>query len=1022
MFPSKKSLCASLLSLVPFAAPAADPAPDWKTVEPLLSTKCYSCHGGEDVKGEVNLKALAADPKIGEEYELWHRVLDTIESGEMPPRKSEPLEENEETAIVAWADHELNLLAETNSGDPGPVTMRRLTNGEYDRSIRDLTGRDYGLAKEFQTDGGGGEGFSNTGDVLFMSPAAVDKYFGAARHVADYATIMPGTGIVFHESRIGLRGPEQVKAHAQQGLYVWYQQKSAPHLPADLVDKREGDYMLACWKHRHFKTPLDTLAKEAGLQLPFLQNWWNLVNSTEPPSRFLDLTRVRWRDLPGPDAAKPTAVPQVVDDRIRTIEADHLSWNNPQKPGSGVQRRQQDSDGIRPYPMSAEVKGHKQVHLCIGDIGDGNKGDIALIPKIEVKLGKGGVNYFDWLNKQIAEGKKALAATPPPGNAEDLKKRVAELERVWAAFGKHPNPGRKIEPQVLALAAPQVFTLPLPEGAVSVRAETKLDLENPEADEATMQWTMTTGTPRDVTRIMPGVLTIWKVRSDAARRTMGEFGIMKRAFPDMFERLLEEVAGNLNRKGPGITVYYFSDEQLGQILGEKDRTRLTAMKKDWSLAAPRPLNEKQAAEFDGAMIWHLHEFASRAWRRPAADGEKTALAAFYRDGLGKGLDRESAAREVMVRILVSPHYLFKAETLPPVDKLTLTGEGDVPLSAWEVASRLSYFLWASIPDWELRKAAKDGSLLKPEVLAAQAKRMMKDSRSSALAHEFAGQWLKFGGFAEHDGVDLKIFPEMTPELRADMHREVVEYFTRLFREDRKVMDVVTGETSFLNERLAAFYGVTGVTGGEFREVKVSDQHRGGLLGMGAVLTKTSRPYRTSPVVRGEYLYAVILGHSSPPPPPNVPELEKGLEPASLREALKQHARDQACAVCHDRIDPFGFALESFDPIGRFRAADEKGGAIDDTGILRDGTTFKGMDGLRQYLAANDTQFTGHFSRKLLGYALGRQVLPSDKDLLATMQASLKNQNGSVSAIVTAIVTSRQFLNRRNEAAALAANP
>ena len=1022
MFLTKKSLCASLLLLMPFVAPSAEPAPDWKSVEPLLSAKCYSCHGGEKTKGEVDLKALASNPKVGEEFELWHRVLDTIERGEMPPRKSEPLTENEKTAILAWIDHDLNVLAQTNSGDPGPVTMRRLTNGEYDRSIRDLTGRDYGLAKEFQTDGGGGEGFSNTGDVLFMSPAAVDKYFSAARQLADHATIMPGTGIVFHESRIGLRGPEQFKAHAEQGLYVWYQQKAAPHLPGDLDDMREGDYLLACWKHRHLKTPLEALAKETGLKLPFLQNWWNLVNQPEPKSRFLDLVRVPWRELPAPDTARQTQVPAAVTERIAQIEADLLSWNNQQKPGSGVQRRQQDSDGIRPYSMDAQVKGKNRVHLCFGDLGDGNAGDIALVTKIDVKLEKGGVDYFNWLEKTIGELKPQIAANPVPANLEELKKKLVSLESTHALFGKHPKPDRRIETRILAVAAPKVITLPLPPGAVSLRAETKLDYENPEVDQATIQWTATTGTPRDVTKIIPGVLTIWKIQTEAARRTMGDFNVMKVAFPDMFERRLEEVARNLHRGSPGYTVYYFSDDQLGHILGEKDKATLTAMKKDWRLGAPKQLNDQQKGDFDGAMIWHLHQFAAKAWRRPLAEAEKETLSAFYRERVQQGLDRESAVREGIVLALVSPHFLFKAETLPPAEKLTLSGEGDLPLSAWEVASRLSYFLWASIPDWELRKVAADGSLLKPEVLAAQAKRMMKDPRSSALASEFAGQWLKFGGFAEHDGVDLVKFPEMTPELRADMHREVVEYFTRLFREDRKVRDVVTGETSFINERLAGFYGVPGVSGSEFREVKVSGQHRGGLLGMGAVLTKTSRSNRTSPVVRGEYLYAIVLGHSSPPPPPNVPQLEKGLKPASLREALKQHAKDQACAVCHDRIDPFGFALESFDPIGRFRSADEAGGVIDDTGILRDGTTFKGMDGLKKYLADNEAQFTGHFSRKLLGYALGRQVLPSDKDLLAKIQDSLKEKNGSVSAIVTNIVTSRQFLNRRNEVAALATNP
>ena len=1013
----------ALFSSFPVLALAA---PDWKAVEPILAAKCYSCHGGEDIKGEVDMKALAADPKLDEQFELWHRVLETIESGEMPPRKAKPLEESEETAITAWVTRELDTLAQTNSGDPGPVTMRRLTNPEYDRSIRDLTGRDYRLAKEFQTDGGGGEGFSNTGDVLFLSPAALDKYFNAARQLADHATVMPGTGIVFHEHRIGLRGPEQLKAHAEQGLYVWYQQKAAPHLPADLEDMREGDYLLACWKHQHLKTPLDVLAKEAGLKLPFLQNWWNLVTKPEPKSRFLDLVRVPWRELPGPDAAKPKEVPAAVTSRIAQIEADLLSWNNRQKPGTGVQRRQQDSDGIRPYPMDAQVKGKGEVHLCFGDLGDGNAGDIALVTKIDVKLEKGGVNYFNWLEKTIGELKKQVAANPAPANLDELKKRLASLETTRALFGKHPKPERKIGPEVLAVAAPKVITLPLPPGAISLRADTKLDYENPEVDQATIQWTATTGTPRDVTKIIPGVLTIWKIQTEAARRTMGEFGVMKVAFPDMFERRLEEVARNLHRGSPGYTVYYFSDEQLGQILGEKDKATLVAMKKDWRLGAPKQLNDPQKGEFDGAMIWHLHQFASRAWRRPLAEPEKQTLAAFYQERIKQGLDRESAVREGMVRVLVSPHFIFKAETLPAPATLTnapaATTGGDLPLSSWELASRLSYFLWSSIPDWELRKAAEDGSLRKPEVLAAQAKRMLKDPRARALAEEFAGQWLKFSSFEEHDGVDTMKYPEMIPELRADMKREVVEFFGRLFREDRRVMDIVTGETSFLNERLAKFYGIPNVTGPEFREVKVADHHRGGLLGMGAILTKTSRPNRTSPVLRGEFLYAVVLGHSSPPPPPNVPELEKSLKPASLREALLKHREDQACAVCHDRIDPLGFALESFDPIGRFRAADEAGGVIDDTGELRDGTRFKGMDGLRDYLAKNNAQFTNHFSRKLLGYALGRSVLPSDKELLSEITKAIGSNDGKVSAAVIKVVTSRQFMNRRNEVPALAVNP
>ena len=996
------------LVLVGFVVGQLSPAavPVWKEAEVVLQSKCYECHNEKKAKGDVNLKQFAADPQVAKQFEVWLKVKDTIENGDMPPPKAHQMSDPEHAALLGWVNGELDHLAQAQSGDPGPVTMRRLTNAEYDYTIRDLTGHDYGLAREFQTDGGGGEGFSNTGDVLFMSPAAIDKYFNAARKVADNATIMPGTGIVFHPNRIGLRGPEQVKAQAQQALYVWYQQKAAPHLPKDDEDMREADYMLACWKHKHQNVPLDQLAKDMKLSIHFLSNWWNLVNSVEPKSRFLDLTRVAWRELPADEKAAL--------ERIKAIEADRLSWNNPKHPGSGTQRQQQDSDGIRPYPMQTSVNGKTHVHLCFGDIGDGNKGDIALVTYIEVSVGKQKLNYFNWLNKTLDEKKKQAAANPPPPNLDVLKARIAELEKMRVGYGKHPQPGRKIEPHVLAFAAPAVFTMPLPEGAHWLKVDTRLDMENPEVDAATIQWTLSTDKPRDVTKIIPGVVTIWKRGTKASGETMNDFNKMKTAFPDMLERRLEEVANNLYRGGkPNITVYYFSDDQLGQLLGKQDRDTLVAMKKDWGYNATPNLNKQQQQEYDGALLWHLHRFAQRAWRRTVSTEEFQKLDALYFDGRKKELDRESAAREVIVRVLVSPHFLFKAETLP----LASSGTGDVKLNAFEIASRLSYFLWASQPDWELRKAADDGSILKPEVLAAQTRRMLRDPKAKALAKEFAGQWLKFNGFDEKSSVDEKKYPEFTADIRNDMQRETIEFFTHLVRDDRSVADIIGGDYSFLNERLAKFYGVPGITGGEFREVKLAQQHRGGLLGMGAILTKTSRPNRTSPVVRGDYLYQVVLGFSSPPPPPNVPKLpDSAVKPASLREALMIHRTDKACAVCHDRIDPLGFALESFDPIGRFRVADEAGGKIDDTGELKDGTKFQGLDGLRQYLKKNEDNFNTQFCRKLLGYSLGRQTLPSDKALITQMQDALKKNNGKFSAAVLTIINSRQFLNRRNEPA------
>ncbi|MEN3942730.1 DUF1592 domain-containing protein [Prosthecobacter sp. SYSU 5D2] len=761
--------------------------------------------------------------------------------------------------------------------------------------------------------------------------------------------------------------------------------------------------MLACWKHRHHQIPREQLAKDMGLSVHFLFNWWRHLNNTEPKSRFLDLTRVAWRELP---ADEKTAI-----ERIKVIEAGLLSWNDPKRPGEGVQRWQQDSDGVIPYPMRADVHGKSHVHLCFGDVADGNKGDIALINHIEVTVGGQKHSYFDWTNQKLGELKAQAATTPPPPDLSTLHARIQELESVRAGYGQHPQPGREIEPHVLAFAAPTVCTLPLPEGAESIVVDTRLDMENPEVEEATIQWTLTTDVPRDVTRVMPGVLTIWKRGSQAAQRTMGEFNSLGQAFADVSERRLQIVAENMHRQTPGIGVYYFDDDQLGQLLGEQDRQHLAALRTDWHLVATTDLNPGQQAQYDAALLQHVQDFAARAWRRPLEDSEKEKLAQLYSGCRAQEMDRESAAREILVRVLVSPYFLFKAETLPAQ---TDSQAAEIALSAHEVASRLSYFLWSSIPDAELLATAADGSLLQPEVLEAQATRLLKSPKSAALAREFAGQWLKFSGFEKHDAVDAEKFPQFTPELRADMQAEVVEFFTRIVREDRPVTDIIAADYSFLNERLAGHYGIPDIRGNELREVKVASHHRGGLLGMGAILTRTSRSHRTSPVLRGDYLYQIVLGFSSPPPPPDIPELKETTHPASLREALMQHRADAACAVCHDRIDPLGFALETFDPIGRHRSSDDTGARIDDSGELKDGTRIQGLAGLRDYLRQNQAQLDHQFSRKLLGYALGRQVLPSDKRLLADIQSALQQKGSRFSAAVLKIISSRQFLHRRNE--------
>ena len=995
-------------SLLPQQSSAAS-TPDWSKTRPLLEKYCYDCHGGAKTKGEVDLKRLDADPQVSKEFELWNRVQTALSSGEMPPSNKPQLSKRETARLQEWLGHSIELAIQDNAGDPGPVTMRRLTNAEYDYTVRDLTGFDYQLAKEFQPDGGGGEGFANTGDVLFVNPQQLDKYLTAARKLVDHATVLPGTGITFNQQRIGLRGPDQLRAQAEQALYVWYQKMAAPYLPKDDENLREADYMLACWKFKHKEltgaNSLAQLAKDNQLQPAFLENWWKLLNSTQPASRYLDLTRVPWRELPGPDAKAPKEVPAAVSKTLAEIQQQRHAWYDPKRGWASVQRMQQDADHLNAYGLQTEVKGHAQVKIAVGDVADGNRGDYVQLYNLEFDGKQRGQKYFPWLKQQLEQDKQALKKDGV-ANADAIKARITKLETALSLFGKHPL-NQPSGAEVITVKAPTIVTLPLPEDALRFKGLGKLDLRSPESDFASAQWMATADAPPNPTNVFEGVLTVWKRQTPTHNKLMGEFSVMKTAFPDIFDRRLEEVARNYLRQGGSYGVYYFSDNQLAALIKPADSKLMKEMLEDWRFVRGSRLSPQMEKEWDTQLEKQVLQFAATVWRRALTQDEKTELTTLYHEARKRELDRESSAREVMVRTLVSPKFLFKVE--PALEP------GEHPLNPWQLASRLSYFLWSSMPDEALRKAAADGSLVKPEVVQAQIKRMLRDPKAGALATEFAGQWLDFNQFATHSAVDKEKFPEFTDELRQSMYEEPVKFFNYIIREDRPVREILQADYTFANAQLAKFYGLKGADSEEFQKVSTAGMPRGGILGMGSILTKTSRSHRTSPVVRGNWLLQSILGTPVPPPPSNVPELEEGgTKPATLRARLEQHRADKACSSCHDKIDPLGFALEGFDPIGRVRKLDDFNLPVDDSAEMKNGTEIKGFNGLRNYLATQEGQFESLLCRKLLGFALGRQVLPTDKPLLAQMQEALKKNDGHFSTAVITIAQSRQFQNRRNE--------
>ncbi len=402
--------------------------------------------------------------------------------------------------------------------------------------------------------------------------------------------------------------------------------------------------------------------------------------------------------------------------------------------------------------------------------------------------------------------------------------------------------------------------------------------------------------------------------------------------------------------------------------------------------------------------------ARRAYRRPVTANEVETLLSFYRDGRQKdGFDGgiEAAVR----RLLVAPEFLFRVEADPAGARPGTT----YALSDLELASRLSFFLWSSVPDDQLLDLAARGQLRQPRVLEAQVTRMLADPRADAIARNFAGQWLYLRTI-EGSTPDVYLFPNFSENLRRDFRRETELFFQSILHDNRSVLDLVTADYTFVNERLAKHYGIPNVYGSHFRKVAIPDPNRRGLLGQGSILTVTSLADRTTVVGRGKWIMENLLASPPPQPPPNVPPLATNdgrSAPKTLRERMEQHRANPVCAACHTRMDPLGFALENFDATGQWREL-EDGRPIDSSGVLPDGTKFAGPTGLRGLLLGQPRSIVQAFTEKLMTYSLGRGLDFYDAPAVRKIVNDAAARNYAVQAIVAGIVKSTPFLMRRTE--------
>ncbi|MDA0195780.1 MAG: DUF1592 domain-containing protein [Bacteroidetes bacterium] len=425
-------------------------------------------------------------------------------------------------------------------------------------------------------------------------------------------------------------------------------------------------------------------------------------------------------------------------------------------------------------------------------------------------------------------------------------------------------------------------------------------------------------------------------------------------------------------------------------------------------------NPNQEAEVAAEKI--LLPFASNVYRRFPKDDEKAALLSLFnqiyndKDTIANPDRFDESIALIFKSILVSPSFLYKVEEEPQL-------EGVYPLSNFELASRLSYFLWNSMPDQELFDLAYMGKLQDTLVLEAQVHRMLADPKSKRFAETFSTQWLGITKLLGNEPIaDMEIFPEFNNEIREALYSETVEYFYHVLTNNNNMMELINSNYAFLNEDLAAYYGIEGVSGQEFQKVLLKDSIRGGVLGMGSVLTTSSQPHRTSPVLRGKWVLEQLLGTSPPPPPEMVAELTEDKEAhdkLGLRNILEIHRSNPACFSCHQKMDPLGLGLENYDAIGRWRTSYGKV-EIDASGVLEDGRPFNGPKELKLLIMSEKEKIARNFSTIMLSYALGRGVLFTDEPVLRKLETCLLESNFNPELFLTELIKSYVFRMKLND--------
>jgi len=967
-------------------APAARADAFDTTIKPFLQTYCYTCHSGGQPAAGFDLSAYATPDSVVNDQWHWSLVAARLKAGEMPPRQSrqQPTAPQRQ-AVVDWIEAVNADEAKRHPNDPGLVLARRLSNAEYDYTIHDLTGVDIRPTREFPVDPANQAGFDNSGESLAMSPALVAKYLDAARRVADHILFLPDG---FSFAPYPVVTDEDRDKYAVNRIVDFYKRQ-----PLDYAD-----YFAAAWRFRHraaLGQPRMTLADAAAgarVSAPYLNTVWTMLTGVGEDAGPLAALQARWQNLPPPaDRREPPALRAavaamrdlVVDLRARVA----MTFEN--LPARGI------AAGSQPLVLwkDRQFAEHRTSYA-----GNAQQLDLSM-----------------------------YAATDPLLAAPDGEAARARYEAAFARFcALFPDRFYVSERGRMFLTNPREIASDA-EGHRLLSAGFHSQMGYFRDDRPLYDLVLDAVQQRQLDDLWRELdfITLAPVRQ------FKQFIWFERAEPPSF---MATAQFNAFRSEDDDVTSAAKIAQLAEIYLAKAReiTNETAagVVRDYfeTMNANVRALERARAAAEASHLQSLLTFAARAYRRPLTKAESDDLLAFYRSLREQRLSHEDAIRDALASVLMSPHFCYRVDPISDITFDAAAAAGDVrPLSDYELASRLSYFLWSSAPDEELLAHAAAGDLHKPDVVAAQARRMLQHGRARRFATEFAGNWLDIRRFEEHNAVDRERFPTFTTELREAMFEEPIRFVLDIIQRNGSVLDVLYGNYTFVNPVLARHYGMPPPADGTWVRVDNAQKYaRGGLLPMAVFLTKNAPGLRTSPVKRGYWIVHRLLGEYIPAPPPNVPVLptdETKLGDLTLRETLEQHRANPACASCHAKFDAFGLAFEGYGPVGETRDQDLAGRAVDTTATFPNGLSGAGLEGLRAFMRARgQAEFIDTLSRELLVYALGRSVLRSDEPLLARMRTDLAAHGYRFGDLVQDIVTSRQFLNRRAAPAARGSAP